>query len=462
MKNTHTLDDTLGTVFSAWVSKNNISDDQFNCPILPTAWLPASKTDHTRDLSLKIWFHGSLSVFVVSICAVFGALLIPYTKKYKVFFNLLMLYLIALAVSALSGAAILVLIPEGLGMIDCNLAGPNLIVCTGILSCFIVNQMIKYLAGINQIGYDAHGTGHLPSDVDTPEKSIEENIQRISSTCTHMDNSQHVGTGDGYPLYKIIPDCHKDSTTVPHLSTYENESCLAEAVPAPSTLPNCPCGSNFCKGYCEAKCSCGKYKNCKKYNISQIKSTCREYKKLLHKLKYLKPVGWLCLIGDAVHNFLDGIAIGSTFSIFGVNKGWQVSIAILAEEFPHELGDFAVLMKAGLSIKQAIICNLLSAASCCIGFFLGMFFGEHLHLIVFAWMGGVFLFISLSSMLPELDEHIVALRNDKSVVQVFGPLGEIGIVTVAILGLTTGYAIVYGCGFVDFESLAFFKEAAST
>ena len=382
----HTLPLSQAASFKSWTFQNNITIDKFSCPILPDSYLPNESINLQPDRSLKIWLHGLVAIFAISICAIFGAVIVPYAKKHRVIFNLLMLYLISLAVSALSGAAILVLIPEGLGLMDCDLLEQNGFVCLGIICCYIVNQIIKYLVGINESGYDGHGKGHLPKN--------HSEYDMITGHCSSFDSPE-----------------------------------------------------------CQSICSDQKLKQAHSSQDSSHDSN-HVSNSLIYKLKKLKPVGWLCLIGDAIHNLLDGIAIGATFSLLGISKGWQMTIAIFAEEFPHELGDFAVLIKAGLTTQQAIICNLFSAATALLGFFIGMFFGEHLHHFVFGWMGGVFLFISLSSMLPEVDEHIVALKKDRKVVE-FVCLGESGIVLISCLGLLTGYLIVFGCGYVDFDGLVF-------
>ncbi len=63
-------------------------------------------------------------------------------------------------------------------------------------------------------------------------------------------------------------------------------------------------------------------------------------------------------MGDGIHNLADGIAIGTAFTqstIFGI----ATAIAILCHELPHEIGDFAMLLKAGMTVKQAIFYNIL-------------------------------------------------------------------------------------------------------
>lgn len=66
----------------------------------------------------------------------------------------------------------------------------------------------------------------------------------------------------------------------------------------------------------------------------------------------------MVIFGDGIHNLADGIAIGAAFTQNAV-AGIATSIAILCHELPHEIGDFAMLLKAGMSVKQAIFYNLL-------------------------------------------------------------------------------------------------------
>ena len=65
----------------------------------------------------------------------------------------------------------------------------------------------------------------------------------------------------------------------------------------------------------------------------------------------IATVAWMIIFGDGVHNFIDGLSIGAAFSE-SILTGISVSVAVLCEEFPHELGDFAVLLNSGMSMKQ--------------------------------------------------------------------------------------------------------------
>ena len=68
------------------------------------------------------------------------------------------------------------------------------------------------------------------------------------------------------------------------------------------------------------------------------------------------------IFGDGIHNLADGLAIGAAFSE-SFTSGLSTSIAVLCHELPHEVGDFAMLLKAGMSVKQAVCYNILRYTS---------------------------------------------------------------------------------------------------
>lgn len=115
-------------------------------------------------------------------------------------------------------------------------------------------------------------------------------------------------------------------------------------------------------------------------------------------------IAWMVILGDGIHNFSDGLAIGAAFSS-GLTGGISTSIAVFCHELPHELGDFAVLLKAGMTVKQAIVYNLLSAMMAYVGMLIGTAVGQYANditLWIFAVTAGMFLYVSLVDMLPEM------------------------------------------------------------
>uniref|UniRef100_A0A1I8EYP5 ZIP Zinc transporter n=1 Tax=Wuchereria bancrofti TaxID=6293 RepID=A0A1I8EYP5_WUCBA len=127
----------------------------------------------------------------------------------------------------------------------------------------------------------------------------------------------------------------------------------------------------------------------------------------------IKTVAWMIVFGDGLHNFIDGVSIGAAFSE-SLLSGLSVSVSVFAEEFPHELGDVAILLNAGMNQKQALFYNLLSTITCFIGFIIGVVLGsvESLLRYIFGFSGGMFLYIALSCMMPEMKSTMEeALEN---------------------------------------------------
>lgn len=116
----------------------------------------------------------------------------------------------------------------------------------------------------------------------------------------------------------------------------------------------------------------------------------------------LSSVAWMVIMGDGLHNFTDGMAIGAAFAS-GIAGGFSTSVAVFCHELPHEIGDFAVLLKAGMSAKQAMFYNILSSILCFFGCVLGIAIG-HIDVAndwVFAAAGGMFIYIALVDMVSE-------------------------------------------------------------
>jgi zinc and cadmium transporter len=117
-----------------------------------------------------------------------------------------------------------------------------------------------------------------------------------------------------------------------------------------------------------------------------------------------KPMGYLTLFGDGIHNFIDGVIIGDAFLI-SVPLGISVTIAVIAHEIPHELSDFAILIHSGFSNKKALLFNFLSATTAILGTILILSAASFSHSFVpflVPFGAGNFLYIALSDLVPEL------------------------------------------------------------
>lgn len=114
--------------------------------------------------------------------------------------------------------------------------------------------------------------------------------------------------------------------------------------------------------------------------------------------------GVMNLIGDSIHNFIDGLIIAATF-IADPSLGIISSIAVALHEIPQEVGDFGVLLYAGYSRRKALLLNFAVSATAVFGLLVGYLLSNHTsgllnYLIPFA--AGGFIYISASDLMPEI------------------------------------------------------------
>lgn len=112
----------------------------------------------------------------------------------------------------------------------------------------------------------------------------------------------------------------------------------------------------------------------------------------------------LVILGDSIHNFIDGIAIALTF-IANPVLGLTTTLAIIAHEIPQEVGDFAVLLHQGLAKKKVLFINIFSAMLSVLGAVIGIIIGASAESILpyaLAITSGFFIYIALSNLLPEI------------------------------------------------------------
>ncbi|UJR26498.1 hypothetical protein I4U23_007825 [Adineta vaga] len=185
-----------------------------------------------------------------------------------------------------------------------------------------------------------------------------------------------------------------------------------------------------------------------------------ESKSLTENLKKMKAAGWMIIIGDMLHNFIDGLTLGAAFMV-SIGEGLRMCFPIICEEFPHELGDIAVLLSSGLTVGQALLMNFLSACSCYLGFLIGAKLGEleSFHPWIYALSGGMFVYIGLADMIPELVSMGDEIEKDYiAAKQPITTVLKLKILFCQNSGLILGFVIMFILGKYggDLENLAKF------
>jgi len=118
--------------------------------------------------------------------------------------------------------------------------------------------------------------------------------------------------------------------------------------------------------------------------------------------------GWSVLVGDSIHNFCDGIIIAAAF-LTDVELGVVTSLAIIAHEIPQEVGDYIVLLNAGLSRRKALLYNAASGLSAVVGGVLGYFIvgpWEALFPYLLVVASSSFIYIAVADLIPQLQQRM--------------------------------------------------------
>lgn len=120
----------------------------------------------------------------------------------------------------------------------------------------------------------------------------------------------------------------------------------------------------------------------------------------------IQPTAFLILIGDAIHNFIDGLAIAASF-LASPLLGITTALAIIAHEVPQELADFSVLRHCGMNQQKALVWNFISGLTSIAGGILGYFFFQSAPTSIYnmlAITAGLFMYISSADLIPELHQ----------------------------------------------------------
>jgi zinc and cadmium transporter len=118
--------------------------------------------------------------------------------------------------------------------------------------------------------------------------------------------------------------------------------------------------------------------------------------------------GWSVLVGDSIHNFCDGVIIAAAF-LADVRLGFATALAIVAHEIPQEVGDYIVLLNAGLTRGRALAYNALSGLAAVVGGVLGYYVigpWEALFPYLLVVAASSFIYVAVADLIPQLQRRL--------------------------------------------------------
>ncbi len=126
-----------------------------------------------------------------------------------------------------------------------------------------------------------------------------------------------------------------------------------------------------------------------------------------HHHDHEKPFVYTALTADFIHNFVDGVLIGVSFLV-NIPLGIATTVAVALHEIPQEIGDFAILIHAGLKVKKALLYNFFAAISAVVGGVIGFYLASSIETFTVYLLGiggGGFLYLAMTDLLPEINRE---------------------------------------------------------
>ncbi|KAG4071166.1 hypothetical protein HA402_001156 [Bradysia odoriphaga] len=415
-----------------------------------------------------VWIYATLSILGTSLCGLLGVAVIPFMDKE--YYNSILQFLVALAVGTLAGDALLHLLPHAM-MTFAKDADPHitmtlkgLVASLGVLFFFLFERLLTMIAEWRKSIEKKEKPSSRVRVMRDPELTAKQKSNSSGKECKHKYSSYPYCYDEIAKDTKDDHHHHKNGQS-PIASDNQNHNSKAHQHEHNDYLDaaqNLLAQNNYsiADGYVALRAAKedghhvegGSALVENGSNESKDKPTMKEesYTIILreHESKHhghshahghvhspprsMSAVAWMVIMGDGLHNFTDGMAIGAAFSN-NIAGGFSTAIAVFCHELPHELGDFAVLLKAGMSARQAVYYNVLSSVLSFFGTIIGILIGDtpEASSWIFACAAGTFIYIALVDMMPELTtSHKEGFAFSRLLLQMLGISLGIGIMLI--------------------------------
>ena len=319
-----------------------------------------------NQFSLLAWVYATISILIISLCGLIGVAIVPLTKS--IAYDDILKFLVALAVGTLCGDAL---------MVNFHL------VFIYISYIYKVTICTQHLLPHALTAHDNHGDETNTSEMEDASKNND---------AIWLCGSAFLSALFMFALETLLPLCRKSSHS--HSNSHQHPHHHHQNAPLPIVrmTVDSPKNNDISNDIELPKTN----------EMEKVEKLISESN--IQKKSKLSPVALMVILGDGLHNITDGMAIGAAFAVDPVT-GMATAFAVLCHELPHELGDFALLLQTGVSIRRAIFFNLVSSVLSMMGMVLGLVIagleGGFVRWI-YAATAGTFLYIACADLVPEM------------------------------------------------------------
>ncbi|XP_030051102.1 zinc transporter ZIP5 isoform X2 [Microcaecilia unicolor] len=271
-----------------------------------------------KSLLLPALGWGFLAITLISIPSLLAVALVPFLSRAVL--HSLLAFLVALAVGTLCGDALLHLLPHAQESHKQEKQGPEPTMNDGVLKGLLV------LAGIYFLYLLENLLGLIRQRREAKRQSRTKRM-RVSGSGEdeNVTTALQVISAAEHDEYQQSSEPEGDNSEAQHCSLQVHSEEEETEDPKPQSIHNMSANEHYQHP--------GHSHSPDIRNVSTV------------------SIAWMVILGDGIHNFTDGLAIGAAFS-GGISSGLGTTVAVFCHELPHELGDFAVLLQAGIPMRK--------------------------------------------------------------------------------------------------------------
>ncbi|KAK0412707.1 hypothetical protein QR680_006363 [Steinernema hermaphroditum] len=405
--------------------------------------------EEEKPTVLATWGVGMAIISISAFSAPMGMMLVPLLSK--AVYERFMTFLVALGIGAMSGSCIFIMIPQAFNIDDINTIDyttKSWIILSALYGFFTVDRILQFILELrrrHQTRPKAHKIAVLSSPsgerrrcqiknmLAHEQDEIKHQLQdamvnnALVRTFSHrrkvtVCGNSKVLDGAGYidadskslNMEKGgVDELRTTNETRSHTFTHGSKHNFSRSDYQLKPIENGKCVNG-------SKESHANEADCKDLEVGLAPKT--DDKKVIDPAEIeVASVAYMIIFGSSANNFVDGMSTGAAFSD-SVVRGVSIGLAVVSQQFPQELGTLAILINSGLGFKKTMLFNLIPIVLSYAGFAVGVFLdnvNEAFDDLIFAVSSGMYLYIFLGTLIPEVRESFNEILKESLAEAVF-------------------------------------------